>query len=262
VRAFTVNAFGGDGISLFCVDNFTIRDNSAHDNDEYGIFPSHSAFGRITNNVATGSNDTGIYVGQSHDVRVDHNTARGNVSGFEIENSSRVELDHNLAVGNTGGILSFTLPLLDVNSNHDNSIHDNTAIVNNKRNTCPPGDQVCSVPEGTGILLLAVQRNEVRNNAVLGNNSFGVGLTDFCTANGIDPADQRCQMFGIDPFPNGNRIVENIALGNGLSPDPVRLPPGIPGGDLIWTGLGSGNCWSRNISLINISPILPLPTCR
>ena len=260
VRGFTVNGFSSVGLSLFCVDHFTIQDSSANGNGEYGIFPSHSGFGRITDNTATGSNDTGIYVGQSHDVRVDHNTATGNVSGFEIENSTRVELDHNLATGNTGGILSFTLPFLDVNSNHDNSIHDNTAVLNNKRNTClHPTDDVCGVPEGTGILLLAVQRNEVRNNAALGNNSFGIALSDTCTANQLPL--QVCQALGIDPFPNGNEIEENVALGNGQSPDPVRLPPGSQGGDLIWTGLGHRNCWSENVSLINISPILPLPAC-
>ena len=32
-------------------------------------------------NVATGANDTGIYIGQSHDVRIDHNVATDNVSG-------------------------------------------------------------------------------------------------------------------------------------------------------------------------------------
>src|SRR5262252_2593134 len=163
LEGLTVNGFGDNGIYLFCVDHFTIRNCETHDNVEYGLFPSHSAFGSIIGNVATGSNDTGIYVGESHDVRVKHNTAHGNVSGFEIENSSGVELDHNLAVGNTAGILSFTLPFLDVNVNEDNSIHHNTAILNNKDNTCTGGD-VCLVPIGTGILLISVQRNQVRDN--------------------------------------------------------------------------------------------------
>ena len=156
LEGLTVNGFGDNGIYLFCVDHFTIRNCETHDNVEYGLFPSHSAFGSIIGNVATGANDTGIYVGESHDVRVTHNIAHGNVSGFEIENSSQVELDHNLAVGNTAGILSFTLPFLDVPVNEDNSIHHNTAILNNKDNTCTGGD-VCLVPIGTGILLISVQ---------------------------------------------------------------------------------------------------------
>lgn len=260
LEGLTVNGFGSNGIFLFCVDHFTIRNCETHDNREYGVFPSHSAFGSVSGSTATGSNDTGIYVGESHDVRVTDNTARGNVSGFEIENSARVELDHNLAVGNTAGILSFTLPFLDVNVNEGNSIHNNTVLVNNKDNTCvSPGSDVCRVPIGTGILLVAVQRNVVSDNVTLGNNSLGIALADFCTANQIPR--QLCSSLGIDPFPNGNRIEQNVALGNGLHPDVQRLPPGVPGADLLWTGLGEHNCWSGNVSLINVSPI-PMPSCR
>jgi len=264
VEGFTVNHFIGEGIALFCVDDFIIRACSANGNGEYGIFPSHSGAGRVTESVATGANDTGIYIGQSHNVRVDHNVAQGNVSGFEVENSSFVDVDHNLATGNTGGILSFTLPGLDVNSNHDNSIHHNTVLINNKPNTCTPPDTVCLVPVGTGILMLAVQRNEVRNNTVLGNNSFGVALSDFCTATQVPLQHCSLSELGIDPFPNDNRIEHNVVLGNGAQPDQQRLPPGFPGADLFWTGLGTGNCWSRNESLNNIWPgtPAPLPACE
>jgi nitrous oxidase accessory protein NosD len=113
VRGLTVNGFDGEGIFLFCVDDWTVEQSSANDNAEYGIFPSHCGPGRVTQSVPTGSNDTGIYIGQSHDVRVDHNLASGNLSGFEIENCLHVRLDHNESTGNTGGILSFTLPFLD-----------------------------------------------------------------------------------------------------------------------------------------------------
>src|SRR5439155_193122 len=107
VQGFTVNGFDGDGIFLLCVDNWRVEGNSVNNNAEYGIFPSHCGPGEIVHNVATGSNDTGIYFGQSHDVRVDHNLATGNVSGFELQNSSNSRVDHNTAMGNTGGILTF-----------------------------------------------------------------------------------------------------------------------------------------------------------
>jgi parallel beta-helix repeat protein len=259
VEGFTVNDFAGEGIALFCVDDFLVLDSAANGNGEYGIFPSHSGPGRVTGCVATGSNDTGIYVGVSHDVRVDHNTAQGNVSGFEIENSSGVVLDNNLATGDTAGILTFALPGLDINSNHDNEIRDNTVLINNKANTCTPPDEVCSVPVGTGILMLAVQRNVARHNVVLGNDTFGIALSDLCTANQLPPEQCSAAVLGIDPFPNDNRIEHNVVLGNGLHPDHERLPPGIPGADLLWTGLGRGNCWSHNESLINVWPLAPLP---
>jgi len=264
VQGFTVNNFAGDGIALFCVEDFTIRNCSANGNGDYGIFPSHSGPGQVTGCVATGSNDTGIYVGVSHDVRVNHNAAHGNVSGFEIENSFGVEMDHNLATGNTGGILSFTLPGLDIRFNHDNSIHHNTVLLNNKPNTCTPPGDVCLVPVGTGILMVAVQSNQVHDNTVLGNNSFGITLSDFCTATQLPRELCNDSILGFDPFPNHNRIEENVALGNGTHPDRERIPPEIPGADLFWTGLGSGNCWADNLSLINVWPLSPqpLPACE
>ena len=158
----------------------------AVDNDEYGIFPSHTLRGRLDHSFASGANDTGHYIGQSSHARVDHNVARGNVSGFELENSSHIRADHNLATGNTGGILSFTLPNLDVKSNSDNRIDHNVVRGNNKANTCiDPDDAVCDVPSGTGILLVAADRNHVVANRVGGNNSFGIAVSNYCVATGI-----------------------------------------------------------------------------
>jgi parallel beta-helix repeat protein len=256
VEGFTVNGFGHDGIFLLCVDDWVVAHNATHSNAEYGIFPSHSRRGRVTDNVATGSNDTGIYVGQSSDVRVDDNLAMSNVSGFEIENSTGVVLRDNQALGNTGGILSFTLPFLDVKSNHDNVIADNEVLANNKTNTCvDPDDAVCQVPSGTGILVLAADRNRVRDNEVRNNNSFGIGVANYCVALGLSPA--KCSALDIDPDPDGNRIVDNTVRGNGHSPDPSV--PSVFAVDLAWDTTGAGNCWRANRADTTFPPTLP--TC-
>ncbi len=117
VRGVTVSGFGLDGLDVVCADGWRMTRVRAVGDAEYGIFPSLSGPGRVDHSFASGANDTGIYVGQSHNVRVDHNLAVGDVSGFEIENSSAVRLDHYKATGNTAGILSFTLPFLAVTSN-------------------------------------------------------------------------------------------------------------------------------------------------
>jgi parallel beta-helix repeat protein len=259
VSGFTVRGFAGEGIFLFCADDFRVTRNATHDNLEYGIFPSHAARGRVRGNVATGANDTGVYIGQSHDVRVHHNLAQGNVSGFEIENCTGVRLDHNIATGNTGGILSFTLPGLDLLVNEDNVVERNVVRANDRDNTCTnPADTVCLVPSGTGILLLAADRNAVRGNLVEGNRTVGIAVFDFCSATGTPP--DACAALGIDPSPDGNRIVGNRVAGNGTDPDAARLPPGVPGADLIWSGVGMGDCWSRNGDGTVFSPV-PLPAC-
>jgi len=243
VRGLSVNGFGGEGVFLLCVDDWSVAFTAAHDDVEYGIFPSHCGAGRVSFSVATGANDTGIYIGQSHDVRVDHNLARGNVSGYEIENCTGVRLDHNIATGNTGGILSFTLPFLDVNQNVANQIDHNAVIANNKKNTCvEPTDEVCGVPQGTGILVLAADQNTVAHNLVLGNDSFGIGVANFCVAQGLDQA--ACDALGIEPNPDLTHVLSNLVRNNGTNPDPSINP--VFGVDLAWDTTGTGNCWSGN----------------
>jgi parallel beta-helix repeat protein len=255
VRGLTVNGFDGDGIFLFCIDGWTVEDSSANDNAEYGIFPSHCGPGRVSHSVATGSNDTGVYIGESHDVRVDHNRASGNVSGFEIENCLNVRLDHNEATGNTGGILSFTLPFLDVPQNARNRIDHNLVHNNNKPNTCPePTDDVCAVLVGTGVLVLAADDNVVEHNIVTGNNTYGIAVADFCVAQGIDPAT--CASLGIDPSSDDARVSFNRVQGNGTNPD-SRLISQVFAVDLAWDGTGTGNCWSHNTFDTSFPPALP-----
>jgi parallel beta-helix repeat protein len=254
IRGLTVRDFDDDGVLLFCVDNWRIQDVSALGNLEYGIFPSHSGPGRVDHSLATGANDTGIYVGQSHDVRIDHNSASGNVSGFEIENSTGVRADHNLATGNTGGILSFTLPFLDVKSNSNNQIDHNVVRDNNKPNTClEPEDEVCGVPVGTGILLLAADTNAISHNEVTGNGSFGIAVANYCLGTGTPP--EICATLDIDPDSDGNHITSNTVTGNGGAPDPA-LPP-VFAVDLAWDTTGDGNCWSSNVFGTSFPASLP-----
>jgi parallel beta-helix repeat protein len=243
LSGFTVTGFDDDGVKLFCVDGWRITRSAAHENFEYGFFPSHVGAGRIDHSTATDANDTGIYVGQSHDVLIDHNIATDNVSGFEIENSVRVHASRNLATGNTAGILSFALPFLDVTLNDANVIDHNAVIANNKPNTCPePGDDVCFVPSGSGIALAAADHNVVRHNLVAGNDSFGILVANACNALQV-PADL-CGILDIEPNSDGNRIVFNRLFGNGASPDPIDP---LPGADLAWDQTGSDNCWSHNV---------------
>jgi parallel beta-helix repeat protein len=243
IRGLTVRGFEDDGVFLICVDHWRVTGVRAVDNREYGIFPSHTVSGRLDHSFASGANDTGHYIGQSTRARVDHNVARGNVSGFELENSSHIRADHNLATGNTGGILSFALPNLDVKANSDNRIDHNRVRRNNKANTCvDQDDAVCDVPVGTGILLIATDRNHVVANRVSGNNSFGIALANYCLATNV-PAPE-CAALDIEPNPDGNRILNNRVTGNGTAPDP-RLPP-VFAVDLAWDTTGTDNCWSGN----------------
>jgi parallel beta-helix repeat protein len=187
-------------------------------------------------------------------VRIDHNLATGNVSGFELENCSNSRLDHNVAEGNTGGILTFTNVFLDVKQNADNRVDHNISQNNNKPNTClDPTDEVCAVPPGTGLLVLATDRNLVDHNLVTGNNSFGIAVANFCEANNLSP--DQCAALDIEPNPDFNSIRSNVALGNGGDPSPLVKP--MFAVDLAWDETGTGNCWSGNLAKTRFPAMLP-----
>jgi parallel beta-helix repeat protein len=256
VRGFTVRGFEDDGVFLICVDHWRITRVRTIDNREYGTFPSHTLLGRLDHSFASGANDTGHYIGQSRRARVDHNMARDNVSGFEIENSSQVRADHNLAAGNTAGFLSFALPNLDVKSNSDNRLDHNRSRRNDKPNTCvDPDDTVCLVPSGTGMLVIAADRNRLEANRVTDNKSIGIGVANYCVATNVPPAE--CAAIDINPDPDGVQIVSNTVKRNAKSPDTSL--PSIFAADLAWDGTGAGNCWSRNRADTTFPAALP--TC-
>ena len=45
VRGLEVDGFEGEGVLLFCADDWRVTGVSANDNGEYGIFPSHVGHG-------------------------------------------------------------------------------------------------------------------------------------------------------------------------------------------------------------------------
>src|SRR6516165_4989401 len=251
VSGFIVRNFSDTGIFLFCVEGFTVSSNSTVDNRIYGIFPVLSSYGLINGNVASGAHDTGIYIGQSHDVHVNENIAHDNVSGFEVENSLNIEVDHNESFNNTAGILMFIEPGNVIMVSRSNRIHDNFVNDNNSPNSCVvPGDDICLVPPGIGISAAAGDHNVIAYNRVIGNKTIGILLTDMCTALQIPISS--CNL-GFDPLPETTRIEFNIAQENGLNPT-----PGLSGADLLWTGSGRGNCWFDNVATAVVPPNLPV----
>jgi parallel beta-helix repeat protein len=251
IRGFTIQGFKGDGVFVRCAVDWRISKVRAIRNNEYGIFPVFSGKGRVDHSFASGANDTGIYVGQSHDVQVDHNTAINNVSGFELENTTRSVAEFNVGHDNTAGLLTFALPNLVVKVNRNNQIRHNDFRHNNRDNTClHQRDEVCNVPPGSGIVMVATDKNLVTSNTVKGNRTVGIATVSYCIV-----ANPPCNP-DIDPNPDDNHIVDNTATGNGKHP---AHPYEGFAADLVWDGTGHGNCWGGNT--FNKSFPEELPAC-
>jgi len=238
LEGLRVENYARDGLLLRHVDGFAIVGSTFVDNDDYGVFPVLSSQGLIAANQASGSDDTGIYVGQSSDVTVTANTAERNTVGFDIENSTRIRAAGNRASENSLGLIVQGAPGLTVPNASDVVVSGNRIRSNNRPNpSTDPTDLLSRFPAGTGLLVVDADRVTIANNLVTGNESVGIALISL-------PADVAALDPRIDPIPDDDHITDNTALDNGTDPDP-RLAP-FPPADLLWDGTGTGNCWAGN----------------
>lgn len=181
----------------------------------YAIYPVQSTDVLVEDVEAFGSSDAGIYVGQATNCIVRDSEARGNVAGIEIENSTNCEVVGNDAHDNTGGILVFELPGLPQRGS-GTLVRDNTVVDNNVPNFAEPGTIVSFLPTGTGIMLLAANDVEVTANTITGNDSMGVFVISYATAE-IAGAPGSTDA-GYDGFSEDLWIHGNTWGGNGSAP--------------------------------------------
>lgn len=183
---FTVQDAKGDAIKTMNVDGITFRRVKAEwtgapkaENGAYGLYPVLCQNVLIEQCVAIGASDAGIYVGQSKHIVVRQSRAYHNVAGIEIENSQMADVYDNEATENTGGILVFDLPDLVQKKGGNVRVFNNHIHSNNFPNFAPPGNIVATVPQGTGILILATGEVEIFQNKIINNNSLGTGIISY-----------------------------------------------------------------------------------
>ena len=254
----TIKGFERNGIFLDSADNYIISHVTAVDNEYYGIFPVHCNHGLIEFCVASGSSDTGIYVGQSTDVKIQFNTVYENVNGLEIENSSDVDAAFNNAYNNVAGFLVDLLPGKDVKTSQNVHIRFNHSYNNNHVNFAEPGALAAAIPSGLGILILGTDKTVAESNTINDNQFAGVAVFStlvLATIAGIPPD----QISDIEPNPDGVKVRGNILRHNGFNPPVIPDLP-LPGVDLLYDGSGTNNCWSNNN--FKTSAPSPLPSCN
>jgi parallel beta-helix repeat protein len=254
VDGLTIQNAEDTGLFMIGVDGFRIRGGRYLDNEEYGPFPICSRHGVIELNDVSGTDDAGVYVGDDVDVTVRDNRVHGCAIGVEIENSVHSVVRHNVTTGNTVGVLVSLLPGLPMPVNDDTLIAGNLVGRNNLPNPVPvdSGDDVGLLPTGSGILNVGGDRVVIVGNAVVGNDSVGVGIVQ----SPFGPADPRLEV-----NPDGDQVRANTILHNGRHPDPERAT--TPGADIVYDGTGVGTCFAANRFGTDYPPgITALFACR
>jgi parallel beta-helix repeat protein len=186
VENMTLQDSKGDLIKTMNVKGITFRNVKVEwtgpplaTNGGYGIYPVQCEQVLIDNCIAIGASDAGIYVGQSKNIEVKNSKAYHNVAGIEIENSLNATVHNCEAYENTGGILVFDLPDLILKKGGNCKVFDNNIHDNNFPNFAPKGNIVATVPDGTGILLLACNNVEIYGNKITNNQSVGTGIISY-----------------------------------------------------------------------------------
>lgn len=222
VSGFTVRGFPGSGVVFFGAHNPRIVGVNAIDNDEYGIARFVSTDGKIVASVATGSDEAGIYVGDSPDANVllAGNEVSDNLFGFFLRDSAHGSVVGNRVHDNCVGILN-----LNTGSNEAGNyrIIGNAVFHNDK--FCPANDEDGTPPlSGIGVAIVnghanTVTGNQITDNVPSGDSAFSGGVIVVDGGGGLEP-----------PF--DNRVSGNVMHGN--QPD------------IFWDGSGTGNVFAHN----------------
>ena len=222
---FAVVDTPGDGIKFKFSNGVTIRNmrvewscGPCEENGAYGIYPVQTKNVLIEDSIAIGASDAGIYVGQSDNIIVRRNLAAYNVAGIEIENSTNSDVYENTAENNTGGILAFDLPGLP-RAGMRSRIFNNTVRNNNVANFAPAGNIVATVPQGTGMLIMAFEDVEVFDNLIENNQSSAILVVNYAIS-GLSHDDPN-----YDPDPRRMNIHDNDYRNNAY--DPADAAAGI-----------------------------------
>lgn len=243
LRGFAVEDTKGDGIKSKGADRIVYKNirvewtgGPKESNGAYGVYPVSSSTILVDGVTVKGASDAGIYVGQSDTIVVRNSTVSGNVAGIEIENSNHADVYGNTATGNTGGILVFDMPNLPKEGGGDVRVFRNKVSRNDQPNFAPKGNIVATVPQGTGVLIMANDNVHVFDNDLAENATSNVMIASF---------RQSFEDRKYNPYPR--RI-----LVRGNRHGRAGFAPGIPGGDelaaafggaippVIWDGSGDG----------------------
>src|SRR5918997_1724757 len=106
ITGFTIRNFEGNGIFALGAQDATSANTRAFNNGEYGIAAFASTETRVVSNVTSGSDDAGLYIGDSPraNATIANNETYGNNLGILVRNalggSQDVELQGNHILGN------------------------------------------------------------------------------------------------------------------------------------------------------------------
>ncbi len=261
IETMHVRRYMGNGIMTQGANNFALIGNRVEGPGFYGIFPQYGKNGLVAHNIVSGITGTGLYVGMSQNIDVIFNEVFDNDGfGIELENSSDALVEGNYTHGNTVGIVLNLIPGLPIKKLDDIIIRNNFIVANDANTGGDTGKTSASVidsgagqhPQGTGLLLNAADTTTVENNLFRGNPGAAIFVTDHHFGQMFPVPDPQ-----VDPLPDGNRILRNTFIDNGLEPygrtaQLLKVLKMEHAPSLIMAGRGRENCVSAKHAVTSI----------
>ena len=222
IRGIDIRNFGLNGVIVLFAHNTSVVDGTFIDNHEYGLAAFESKGTRFANNRVEGSEDAGIYIGDSEraNARVTGNEVAGNNLGIFLRNSQHGTVRDNNVHDNCAGILV----LADAPGPAGAYRVSQNLVTHNNRVCTDPEDPESKI-SGSGIVLLGAHDMDIHRNIVNENVPGDPGASPF--AGGIVVVSG----FG-GTEPASNRITRNTAFENYF--------------DILWDGSGTNNVLSHN----------------
>ena len=182
ITGFRVAGFEGDGVFGFGTKNLKVSQVVAIDNSAYGIASFEGIGTTFTHNSASGSQDAGIYVGDSLDANavVSSNRSWNNALGILVRHVRRAIVSDNEVWGNCLGV--FLLADGQAGGSGHTAVLNNTVSTNN--DVCTQFAGFLPVLGGGGIVLAGSQHNAILQNVVRdnrGNTLFSGGIVLIAT---------------------------------------------------------------------------------
>jgi uncharacterized repeat protein (TIGR03806 family) len=150
------------------------------------------------------------------------------VAGIEIENSRFADVYDNEATANTAGILVFDLPGPEIQGGEATRVFDNNIHDNNTPNFARKGSVLEIIPQGTGILVMANDDDEIFDNIITGNQSGAIYVVSYYIVDAFISKED------YDPIPEKIYIHDNEISNNGYDPKDLAalialiFPDGLP----------------------------------
>jgi plastocyanin len=235
-RNFTENGFFWNGVLGYRASYLT-----AYRNGDYGVYAYDSQYGIFEHSYASGSPDSGFYIGQCNPCHavIDDVVSEYNLLGYSGSNSSgdlflvRSEWSHNRT-----GIVPNSFGAEELSPQGQATIAGNMVSDNGDARATRGNEAAYDPAYGVGVVLAGGQEDVVTKNRIADNAKVGVALAPSI---GLEDVPHQ---------PKGNRVTDNVVERSGM------IDLGVVLSDASDANCFSGNTFSTSAPA-NIEQVMP-----